>query len=39
VDELQRVLHAVLGFSREWGAAVLGDNARVAELANVVDHQ
>jgi hypothetical protein len=24
VDELQRVLRAVLGFSREWGAAMLG---------------
>jgi hypothetical protein len=39
VDELQRVLRVVLGFSREWGETVLGDDARVAELANVVDRR
>jgi hypothetical protein len=39
VEELQRVLRAVLGFNREWGAAVLGDDAHVAEFADVVDRR
>jgi hypothetical protein len=39
VDELQRVLRVVLGFSQKWGAAMLGDDACVAKLADVVDHR
>ena len=39
MDELQRILRAVLGFTRERGSAVLGDDARVAELADVADHR
>ena len=39
MDELQRILRAVLGFTRKRGSAVLGDDARVAELADVAYHR
>ena len=39
MDEFQQILCAVLGFRWERSSSVLGDDARVAELADVADRR
>jgi hypothetical protein len=39
VDELEQLLRAVLGFSRERSPPLLGDDAGVAKLPDVLDYR
>jgi hypothetical protein len=39
VDELELLLRAVLGFSREGASPLLRDDAGVVELLDVLDHR